>query len=594
MMEQKRIYFKSDFRIIEHSDNGYTLPFEFIYYTNDPARSWVASFDGTTYKGCELDDDTHLCIAFDNHVMGLGRLVVERHYFLDDIHYQTGICDEVIMPSPVVVEEDGVEKEIVLSFRGDDVLVAPSDVPPYWTRGPQGPQGERGPQGLRGDQGPKGDPSTADINLVGTVVTVTNNAGEEKSLDLEDAIEDAVYNVVVTQEVVQIAVTVAADAPQGTTASGLVINAYYNDASVPSAQTTTDANGMAVLRVPAGYKYKLVFPSQQGCKPIPDVVHTASIPQRSVEVEYYEDTISEGELVKVVLQQKVADVISNVAGATVSIAYDGVSTDYITDSLGQISIIVPYGKTYTVTAPQREGWYLHENRYTDTHTADQTGRVVLFTYRQYESGLYIVSADGLEYTLEQWETAVQAGTVVNSDAMLIKVSTGELAQAGGVFAIDIDMVRERSYGAKRAWASQNVLFNSIPNNGNSLSANYYYDGLTASRRVQQEGDDRAIDTLASDQALSQSRTIAAGTPSERILPGFLGAVGQWKELWMNAAEVDDILLSVRPNGTYLFSTLTEAKWTCTQNGGINAWYWGSAAGSNNRGGSCVVLPFFAY
>ena len=129
-------------------------------------------------------------------------------------------------------------------------------------------------------------PSTADINLNGSVITVTNNAAEESSLDLEDAIEDAVYNVVVTQEVVQIAVTVAADAPQGTTASGLVINAYYNDASVPSAQTTTDANGMAVLRVPAGYKYKLVFPSQHGCNPIPDVVHTASIPQRSVELEY--------------------------------------------------------------------------------------------------------------------------------------------------------------------------------------------------------------------------------------------------------------------------------------------------------------------
>jgi hypothetical protein len=290
----------------------------------------------------------------------------------------------------------------------------------------------------------------------------------------------------------------------------------------------------------------------------------------------------------------VADVISNVAGATVSIAYDGVSTDYITDSLGQISIIVPYGKTYTVTAPHREGWYLHENRYTDTHTADQTGRVVLFTYRQYESGLYIVSADGLEYTLEQWEAAVQAGTVVNSDAMLIKVSTGGLAQAGGVFAIDIDMVRERSYGAKRAWASQNVLFNSIPNNGNSLSANYYYDGLIASRRVQQEGDDRAIDTLASDQALSQSRTIAAGTPSERILPGFLGAVGQWKELWMNAAEVDDILLSVRPNGTYIFSTLTESKWTSTQYGGVAAWYWGAAASNVIKSNSCVVLPFFAY
>ena len=233
-MEQKKIYFKSDFRIIEHSDNGYSLPFEFIYYTANPKKSWVASFDGTTYKGCELDDDTHLCVAFDNHDMGIGRLMVERHYFLDDVHYQTGICDEVITPAPVVVVEDEVEKEIVLSFQGDDVIVASADVPPYWTRGPQGPQGEpgpqgeqgvrgpqgerglqgergqqgpqgeqgvqgeRGPQGIQGPtgpQGPKGDPSTADITLSGTVITVTDNAGTVTTLDVKDALAPIIGDI---------------------------------------------------------------------------------------------------------------------------------------------------------------------------------------------------------------------------------------------------------------------------------------------------------------------------------------------------------------------------------------------------------------
>lgn len=176
-MKTRKIYFKSDFRIVEHSENGYALPFEFIYYTASPKRTWRASFDGTTYKGCELDDATHLCVAFDNHDMGLGKLMVERHYFLDDIHYQTGICDEVIAPQPVIIveEEDGqeIEKEIVLSFQGDDVIVASADVPPYWTRGPQGPQGEQGepgpqgergpigPQGPQGPQGPKGDPGNS-------------------------------------------------------------------------------------------------------------------------------------------------------------------------------------------------------------------------------------------------------------------------------------------------------------------------------------------------------------------------------------------------------------------------------------------------
>lgn len=64
-------------------------------------------------------------------------------------------------------------------------------------QGPQGPQGEKGakgdtgeqgPQGPQGPQGAQGDPSTADINLNGTLVTVTNNAGQSRSVDVSDLI----------------------------------------------------------------------------------------------------------------------------------------------------------------------------------------------------------------------------------------------------------------------------------------------------------------------------------------------------------------------------------------------------------------------
>ena len=428
---------------------------------------------------------------------------------------------------------------------------------------------------------PKGDASTADINLNGSIISVTNNEGVTKTIDVLSS----------TDERVQI--TVTTDVP-GVSVAGLTINAYYNNASVPTATCTTDANGMAVLSVPNGYKYRLVFPTIQGCKPIADVVHTASVSQRSVEVEYLEDVVTEGEVVKVVLTQKTGETISKVSGATVNVTVDGVTTSYTTDSQGIAMLTVPYGKTYTVTAPQREGWYLHENSYARTYTADQTGRVILYAYRQYDSGLFIVASDGSEYTLEQWEEAVEAGTRQNSEAKLIKVSTGALVQAGGVFAVDIDHLRSRSYGANKAWSSQNVQFNSVPLNGNSTSANYYYDGLTASRLVQTEGDERAIDTLAADKCLAESRVLAEGTENELTLPGFLGSIGQWKELWMNAAEVDDILTSVRPDGTYLLSTLTTAKWTITQSNALNSWCWGTAAAVSGKVYSCVVLPFFAY
>ena len=431
---------------------------------------------------------------------------------------------------------------------------------------------------LKGEQG---DPSTADINLNGSVITVTNNAGDTESIDV----------LASTDERVQIAVTTEV---QGVSVSGLVINAYYNNAETPTATVTLDANGMGSLRVPNGYKYRLVFPSIQGCKDVPDVVHTASVSQRSVEVEYDEYVVSDGEIVRVVVEQKTGDVLGRVAGVDIVVTYDGTATTYTTDGTGTVQFIVPYGKQYTITAPHREGWYLHENRYVLNLTAEQTNRAVTFVYRSYESGLTVIASDGSEFTLGEWEAAVEAEIRQNSEAMLIKISTGQLAQNGGVFVIDIDMVRGRTQGSNRAWASQNVQFNSIPLNGNSTSAAYYYDGLTASRLVQQEGDERSIDTLAVDQCLNMSRTIGAGTDHELTLPGFLGSVGQWNELWKNVAEIDDILLSTRPNGTYLMSTWTTSKWTITQGAASRAWFWGAVASNGSKDYSFGVLPFFAY
>ena len=72
---------------------------------------------------------------------------------------------------------------------------------PQGERGPQGIQGETGPQGLQGEtgatgpQGPMGPASTADINLSGTVITVTNNAGQSSSLDVEQALAPIIGDI---------------------------------------------------------------------------------------------------------------------------------------------------------------------------------------------------------------------------------------------------------------------------------------------------------------------------------------------------------------------------------------------------------------
>ena len=159
-METKKIFYQTDFRLVETSDAGFGVPFRFAYYTANPKQCWVATYDGTEYKNCELDTDGNLCVAFDDHKLGVGTLMVERRYYLTDLHYQTDVCDEVIEPQPVVIKEtvDGAEVEmnVVLGFDGCTAPTITGEIPPYWTKGDKGDPGPEGPQGPQGPQGPAG------------------------------------------------------------------------------------------------------------------------------------------------------------------------------------------------------------------------------------------------------------------------------------------------------------------------------------------------------------------------------------------------------------------------------------------------------
>ena len=180
-METKKIFYQSDFRLVEQSDAGFDVPFKITYYTANPKQCWVATYDGHEYTNCEVDGDGRLCIGFDDHKLGVGTLMVERRYYLTDEHYQSGICDEVIEPTPVIIKEEvegtKVEMNVVLGFDGCTAPTITGEIPPYWTKGdkgdpgpegpkgpqgeqgpvgPQGPQGEQGPQGPQGEQGPEG------------------------------------------------------------------------------------------------------------------------------------------------------------------------------------------------------------------------------------------------------------------------------------------------------------------------------------------------------------------------------------------------------------------------------------------------------
>lgn len=187
-MQIKQIFFKTDFTITERSEAGYGVPFRFKYYTGAPSRAFVASFDGQEYHNCHLDENDNLVIGFDDQHMGLGILMVERTYYLNDANYASGVCDEWIAPKPVVIEEEDDQQQVVkfnlqLSLQGDASINAVSTIEPYWAKGDPGEsayqiavdngfvgteeewlqslKGATGATGATGPQGPQGEPGVS-------------------------------------------------------------------------------------------------------------------------------------------------------------------------------------------------------------------------------------------------------------------------------------------------------------------------------------------------------------------------------------------------------------------------------------------------
>lgn len=400
---------------------------------------------------------------------------------------------------------------------------------------------------------------------------------------------DGVLSGIVVEEKVNIVVT---SEVEGFNAEGLVINVYYNNSPNVSTTVTLDENGRGVLAVPHDYKYKMVFPSINGYKDPAPVIHYSTLTQRSVEIEYSEpDEYSAG------MQLTVFAAKANKTGRTgtavpdldINVTIGGTTTVYTTGSNGRILVVIPNGETATVEVPILEGYEMRGPR-SRTFSATQASKYVQFMYYVAESGIKIVTGDGTEYSEEDFEEAVENNEVSTSDAKLIKISTASLITANSIFYVSIDNLATRSGFTSKTWAGTRIKFYDIPDEGNSITAAYYYDGRTASGLIQDEGDRRTISTPAVDEALSKTFALDNDT-----LYGFLGSVGQWSILWENRYQVDTILSLTRPSANYNFSTYIARKWTSTQGTGDGFSYdWGDQAYRNGTLDSFAVIPFFAF
>lgn len=424
------------------------------------------------------------------------------------------------------------------------------------------------------------------VELSGSVVTVTDKYGNESEIDLLDATNERVY--------INITTDVA-----GVSVEGLTINAYYNNAEQPSATATTDAQGKCYLDVPNNYRYRLVFPTITGCDPITDVTHIAHASQRIVDVEYKETvTPTIGEKVLIILQERKLQDYSRLANKIVTITFDGHSTDYTTDDNGMIKdVIIPFNTQYTVTFPTVEGYYIMGGIYTSNYLADKSSRSLIMNYYPFDSGVFIVDDENNRYNLQQWMDL----EIPNDKAVAIMIATTSLYDNGGVFGIGIDYTVERNYaraGVKTIFMSANRLLTNIPADGSTPTSEYYYDGNTAMMIAKMEMMDNGYTSEAINAVESNSITVGG-----IVITGFLGSVGQFVVLKGLISQIDNILDVVRPNSTYrLRDYMGWPKWTMAQAGTNQQYTYINTISSRNKdvpqqtswATYCNAFPFFKF
>ena len=410
-------------------------------------------------------------------------------------------------------------------------------------------------------------------DLVDHVLTVTNRQGEVKSINLGDI--DEVVTVTITSSVESVEV------------GGISIAVRYNHGTTP--QTfVTDVDGKAVFRVHRGEYYELSVPQYGNAQPISPVGFTAVLESRNINLSYlpYDEESSE-KVVVTVTKYGADNQAAAYEGIPVSVTYDKKTVEYQSDSKGQVTVYVPYGKEYTVKVENQEGYYVSFNRNTRTYTATVPQRLLDYRMYQFKAGIFVMDDNLNEYYIDDW---VATGRD-SEEVMALKVADSTLMINKGTFMIRTSDLRNMSKLPKLPWCTQQLLFTSIASNGNVSSDANYYNGESSTFLIRQEAQERSLSVPAADYAYNQIFCIGG-----QDLHGFKMSAGQEFIHMANASSIKQILTALYGedvgNAYYKF-VMTNWRWTSTQNGAGSAWIYNSGASSSSKTNSNVVLPVFA-
>ena len=291
-----------------------------------------------------------------------------------------------------------------------------------------------------------------------------------------------------------------------------------------------------------------------------------------VQTSYYNELVNSVQIETVRVGLKYTADGSAIANKVVKVVMNGVTSSYTTDAQGYIVFTAGFGTTYTVIAPNIEGYVTPKSV---SKVANTNTRYINFSYRLYTSTLYVIKSDGTEVPFSLWNVAD------NNDAVLLKLET-----SAGNCCFKV----HNTIGTNKNWASINLQFPSLPYL-DQAGATADYDGVGNSQKIK---DDYDILVTTNPSLTIEAWTYCHDeTVTINNVPynGFLPAAGQLVAVKNNIYDINNALSTLGGNQLAITSGYW---WSSSQYSQDGAWYLNNGSLGNVNKSNGQVLPFFDF
>jgi hypothetical protein len=405
-------------------------------------------------------------------------------------------------------------------------------------------------------------------------IPVSAGPGSPKSITIGTLIDKAAEELAeVTQE--QVTIEIVSTASLATEK----ITVYLNGDTLEGTQYDIAQDGFTFFTVPVNQSYRVVFPDITGYISPKDLEGVASVSQKTYRVKYHDlENPIDDEVLTIHAYSWTGHSMSNLPEVPVRVTMDGVTSEYTTDTSGNLSLQVPHGTQYTVAYDKTYDGRFVKGATSTAYTSEKTQRRLYINYITFLTGLSVINTQGQEFPASDWNTEC-------GEPVMFKISNSTLISNDNVFGILISDITTASMPST-TWSATAVQFNSF---GNGTS---YYGYLRTCLLIN-ESNIRGISVNAARTCYNKSVRI-----QDKVYPGFLPAVNQYSTVVSYENQIDNFIHEfVNPDMPTAWTTRIRGanKWTIDQYSAPYSYsFQGASSTYGSKNLSHSVFPFFAF